>query len=150
MMRALLAATLFATPVALHAQKIDTPPIVTQGLEVYMKAGGDSALNLWLGWWPATDSANVKELHMFVSVLKNNFGTPKGYEVVATTALGTRIRYSYVILWFDEKPVYLTLRSYQTPTGEWHVLYVGGNTDVAKFWGADPNALVNRVWSSTR
>jgi len=137
MMRAWIVATLLVAPAAAAAQKSDAPPVVVQGLDTYMKAGGDSALNVWLGWWPPSDTAKVRELRMFFSVVKGNFGEPRGYEVVANTSLGSRMRSTYVAIWFDQKPVYLTFHSYQSPQGEWHVLYLGGNSDVQKLWPAD-------------
>lgn len=144
MKRLLLLATLLAAPAGLRAQKPDVPAVVIQGLDVYVKAGGDSALKVWLAWWSADDSAKVHELSMFFSILKGSLAVPKGYEVVASVPLGSRVRKTYVVVWFDVKPVYLTFHSYRTPAGDWHVTYLGGNTDVQKLWPPDVLAELTR------
>ena len=126
MKRIPIAAFLLLAPSLVHAQQ-PLPPLVASGLDS-MKAGHcETTFRNWgKAWSSPTDAGKMQSLISSCDVL-SHLGALHGYEVVKSVEVGQRLLRIYVILLYENQPVYMLVVAYR-PAADWKIIAVNWNT----------------------
>jgi len=120
---------LLIIPSASSAQEAEPAPIVTEGLAAFQRSGSEAAVTTWTQGWVPDDSSKVRVLKESLATMRQAYGEVEGYEVLHTFTLSSRIRRSYVVIWFDGRPLFTFFQAYEAPEGHWRILDLKWNTN---------------------
>jgi len=109
-------------------QQAESPSVATAGLEVFLTAGADSAIAVWLGGATFDTPATRATLGQGFARMAEQRGRMLGYDVVRVLPIGTHVRRVYAVLHYEEAPAYLYLELYRAPGG-WVTQAVEFNAD---------------------
>lgn len=128
-MRILLAllALVLAWPAAGAAQ--DVPPILIRGLEAYQAGGYQAGMDAWLEGWGEKDRQPFESQFIpLFQQLEIQAGEYTGYEILGMVRWGERSRRVYLLMFYEERPLYCRFDLYQSG-GAWRVMNITVNTD---------------------
>jgi len=128
-MRFPLVLAMVVCPVQLGAQQPSVAPIVREGLEAYRSRDAAAAVAVWTRGWGEVDSAKVRQLRESLRTLEENYGRMHGYDLLRTTQLGSKVRRSYALLYYEGRPLYAFFHAYQVPDGTWKIMDMTWNTN---------------------
>lgn len=96
----------------------DLPPIVTAGLDAYRNVGIEQAFRAWLRNSPLHwDPALAAPLHQ----AQEAFGPFESWEVIDVRAYSPRTRVAYLVLDYQQGPVFAKFIAYNTGSQGWVV-----------------------------
>jgi len=106
-----LITALLGTPAA--AQTVSAPAVVQAGLDSFAASGYRVAISVWLKDSPLVkDGAPHQTVLDEFQKLQDDFGTPRGSEILRVLPLGSKVARVYAILLFQSGPGYLTVDCY--------------------------------------
>lgn len=130
----LLSLVLLVVPAVARAQEV--PRVVTSGFQAYQAGDYDAALDAWFAGWDAEDVDPLKpQFQRVFEQMETQSGKYAGFDIVGTVPWGTRAMRVYALVMYQERPLYAFFDVYQS-TGEWRVLNITVNTDVAAVFPA--------------
>ncbi|MDZ4743616.1 MAG: hypothetical protein SGI98_09390 [Verrucomicrobiota bacterium] len=109
---------LFGTPVFSHADEIQLPPPVRDGLKALIDKGAQQAVNIWVKGTPVE-----KDAKLTTSLLQNlepmiaMMGNVNGYEIVRQVQISPSVVTSYIVIKLDLGPIYMVSDAYQSKNG---------------------------------
>ena len=131
-MRNLLLSSILLLCAAPVSAQSDVPDVVTDGLAAYAGRGVDAALDVWLESWSDEDRAVARpQLRTVFQRFDEQAGPMLGYDHVGFARWGERAGRVYVIMLFENQPIYARFDVYR-PTNRWNVVNVTVNTDPAQ------------------
>lgn len=94
------------------------PPVITAGLDAYRNVGIDQAFRAWLRNSPLHwDPSIAAPLH----AAQEEFGVFQSWDVIAVRGLAPRTRIVYLILDYQDGPVFAKFTTYETEQQGWIV-----------------------------
>jgi len=104
--------------------------IVVKGLETLASGHCRDAINGWTTAWTGQDAFKRTELINGCDYL-DQIGTIHGYDILNVTDVTPHLQRVYVLLRYENQPVYLLVVAYE-PKDEWKIVTVTWNTDPDK------------------
>lgn len=143
MRSAVLVLLALAAPTVSLGQVALSPAVVVAGLEAYEHSGANAALDQWLkGWAPADDSTARATLAPSLAQFEATSGKMIGYDLLGTATWGLHACRSYVVIRFEQRPLYARFDAYDGSIG-WRVLNVTWHLDPAEVFPV-PMLVPNR------
>lgn len=127
------------------APPVPAPQFILRGLDQLRGDSAAAAIATWTSAWKGpTDASKSASLLASLEQIREMLGLPRGYEVVATEAVGQHLRRVYVLLRYDAQPVFAQFAAYSSVDrpneGDWKLATVTWNTTVTEAWPSS-------VWS---
>ena len=104
-------------------------PVVVDGLKIWSGGHCPDAIKAWTKKWSKESGADqlVGGCDDF-----QTFGAVHGYDVIRVVDVTPNLQRIYVLLRYEEQPVYLSLVAYAYDPANWEVVAVNWNTDPDK------------------
>lgn len=124
-----LLAMLLLAPLRLLAQLEIPAPVIT-GLNM-LRGDCQKAFTLWT---KSFKSADRDQLIASCSTLEQLGGPIYGYDIVRVLEITPHLRRVYVVLLYQNQPIYLMLMAYKPGSGDWKI--------GAVIWNSDPDKIL--------
>jgi hypothetical protein len=96
---------------------LDLPPVVTDGMEAYQKAGPHAAMAAWLKGSLIANGEAASEVERTLSEVESTHGKMIGFELMHTVIFSASSQRLYFLLKFEKGPGYIVLDCYLSPAG---------------------------------
>jgi hypothetical protein len=115
---AAIVSALVAVPAPAQNQPAGVPPVITAGLDAYRNVGIDQAFRAWLRDSPLHwDPAIAAPLH----AAQEEYGTFESWDVIDVRSLSPTTRIAYLVLDYQQGPVFAKFVVYRTEQQGWVV-----------------------------
>jgi len=127
------------SPFGLHAQSGTAPTIILDGMRAYLAKGPDSAVRTWTRNWSPADSGQIATLVQSLRAVEAQYGRFEGHEVLRNAPLGSRVQRTYLVMWYERRPLYAFFQTYETGS-VWKVIDLTWDPDWTKAFPASPES----------
>jgi hypothetical protein len=92
----------------------DIPSIITAGLEAYKNKGPEEAVKTWIKGSPIEGSKEALSQANALRQIQDFYGSYQAFEVIGTRDLSLRTRILYLVLDYDNGPLFAKFLVYKT------------------------------------
>jgi len=92
----------------------DLPPVILSGLQAYKDKGPDEAVRIWIKDGPLDGSKEALSEADNLRQVQNFYGAYQFFEVISAYEIGRRTRTFYLVLDFENGPLFAKFVVYQT------------------------------------
>jgi len=112
----------------------DLPSIITNGLQAYKDKGPEEAVKTWIKGGPLDGSKDALSQSNSLRQIQDYYGAYQSFEAVSDKSLSPRTRIIYLVLDYENGPVFAKFAIYKAEHG-WVITYFNFNTkeDVVQF-----------------
>jgi hypothetical protein len=115
---------------AAFGQNPAVPKVISDGFVTYKEIGAAKAVDAWLaGSLLANDARGKSSLVASLKSFEAINGSFSGYESIGAVTLSPSVRYCYIVLLYDNAPLYASFEVYAT-----------GGKDIVTAYRIDPHA----------
>jgi hypothetical protein len=95
----------------------DIPPFIVAGMEAYKAKGADEAVKTWIKGSPIEGSKDALSQANALRQVQDFYGAYQSFDVIGTRDLSTKTRILYLILDYDNGPLFAKFVVYHTEKG---------------------------------
>ena len=120
----------------------EAPNYIIEGFKAYEKAGPKEAIERWLRGSPSEGSQTLLARANILEQIGDLYGTYQGYDLYKSISVGPRSSIFFIIVYFENAPVYSRFVAYKNSSGEVVHRDIDFSTEIDKVW--PPNIIYEK------